>query len=115
MWKKIFDKLKVEGLNPHAPGQHKGLCASPYCVIKEGSQIQSIYSNRLGQKAMDIIIFAPLDSYIALDVYAKEIRIALRDVEGLRKTGFETPVIIDDDKDAYTISIQYVVIKKLEV
>ena len=44
----------------------------------------------------------------------KQIRAALKEVLDLRKTGFETPAITDDDKKAYTSSIEYVIIKKLE-
>jgi hypothetical protein len=114
MWKVIFDKLKENNLNPYPPGKHEGLCDKPYCVVKEGTQIPSIQSNRLGQKVIDIIVFVPLSSYIALEPYMKQIRAALKEVLDLRKTGFETPAITDDDKKAYTSSIEYVIIKKLE-
>lgn len=114
MWKTIFDKLREKGLNPYAPGQHEGLCDKSYCVVKEGTQIPSIQSNRLGQRVVDIIVFVPLSSYIALEPYMKQIRVALKELPNLRKTGFETPAITDDDKKAYTSSIEYVIIKKLE-
>lgn len=114
MWKSIFDKLRQEGLNPYAPGQHKGECDKAYCVVKEGTQIPSIQSNRLGQKVIDIIVFVPISSYIALEPYMKSIRSALKELPNLRKTGFETPAITDDEKKAYTSSIEYTIIKKLE-
>ena len=114
MWKTIFDKLREKGLNPYAPGQHEGLCDKPYCVVKEGTQIPSIQSNRLGQRVVDIIVFVPISSYIALESYMKQIRSALKELEFLRKTGFESPAITDDEKKAYTTSIEYVLQKKLE-
>lgn len=114
MWETIFSKLKEKKLNPYPPGKHQGLCKKPYCVIKEGTQIPSIQSNRLGQKVIDIIIFVPISSYIELDPYMKEIRMALKELTNLRKTGFETPAITDNDKKAYTTSIEYIIIKKLE-
>lgn len=114
MWKSIFDKLREKELNPYAPGQHEGLCDKPYCVVKEGTQIPSIQSNRLGQRAVDIIVFVPLSSYIALEPYMKSIRSALKELPNLRKTGFETPAVTDDGKKAYTASIEYVIMKKLE-
>lgn len=114
MWKIIYDKLKQKGLSPYAPGQHSGLCLTPYCVIKEGTQMPSLQSNKLGQKVIDIIIFVPVNSYIALDPYVKSIRSALKELPYLRKTGFETPAITDDDKKAHTMSIEYTIIKKLE-
>lgn len=114
MWKTIYDKLKEKGLNPYAPGQHEGLCDKPYCVVKEGTQIPSIQSNRLGQRVVDIIVFVPIASYIALEPYMEKIRSALKELDFLRKTGFESPAITDDDKKAYTTSIEYVLQKKLE-
>jgi hypothetical protein len=114
MWKVILDKLREKRLSPYAPGQHKGECDKPYCVVKEGTQIPSIQSSRLGQRVIDIIIFVPLSSYVALEPYMKQIRSALKELEFLRKTGFETPAVTDDDKKAYTTSIEYVIIKKLE-
>lgn len=114
MWKTIFDKLKEKGLNPYAPGQHEGLCDKPYCVVKEGTQIPSIQSNRVGQRVLDVIVFVPISSHIALEPYMKSIRSALKELPNLRKTGFETPAVTDDDKKAYTTSIEYIIQKKLE-
>ncbi len=114
MWQDIYTKLKENNLNPYPPGKHKGLCEEPYVVIKEGTQIPSIQSNRLGQRVIDIIIFVPLNSYIAIDPYVKKIRAALKELPYLRKQGGETPIITDDEKEAYTMSIEYVLQKKLE-
>ena len=114
MWKEIFDKLKEKNLNPFPPGQHKGECKEPYCVVKEGNQLPSIQSNRLGQRKIEIIVFVPIASYISLDPYMKQISSALKELLNLRKTGFETQAVTDDDKKAYTTSIEYTIIKKLE-
>lgn len=114
MWKTIYDKLKAKGLNPYPPGIHKGLCTANYCVVKEGNQIPSINSNQIGQSVMDIILFIPYSNYPALDLYKKSIRTALAEIPNLRKTGFETTVIADNDKEAMTMSIEYVILRKLE-
>lgn len=112
--KRIYTKLKLRNLNPYFIGQHEGECEKPFLVIKEGNQIPSIQSNKTGQKIIDIIVFVPLNSYIALDPYMKDIRLALKELNCLRKTGLETPAIVDDDKKAYTTSIEYIIQKKLE-
>lgn len=114
MWETIFNKLKEKNLNPYPPGKHEGLCTKPYCVILEGVQMPSIQSNRVGQRVIDIIVFVPISSYIALDPYMKSIRSTLKELPNLRNTGFETQAITDNDKKAYTTSIQYTIIKKLE-
>lgn len=114
MMKSIYTKLKGNNLNPYFIGQHKGLCREPFVIVKQGTQIASIGTNRTGQRIIDIIVFVPLNSYIELDSYMKDIRTALKELNYLRKTGFETPAITDDEKKAYTTSIEYVLQKKLE-
>lgn len=114
MWKKIYLKLKEKGLNPYPIGHHEGECENRYCVIKEGTQIPTIKTNKLGYRRIDIILFVPLGSYLEVEPYMEEVREAMKELKFLRKTGAETPIIIDDEKKAYTTSIEYVLQKKLE-
>ena len=114
MIQEIYNHLKNKNLNPYFPGQHRGECEEPFVIVMEGTQMPSIQSNRIGQQVMDFIVFVPVNSYIAVGPYVKKIRAALKELTYLRKTGLETPVITDDDKKAYTTSIQYVIQKKLE-
>ena len=65
-------------------------------------------------KLIDIVLFVPLNSYIEVETYMMEIREAMKELIFLRKTGNETPIIVDDSKKAYTTSIEYQIIKKLE-
>jgi len=114
MIQQIYTHLNSKGLSPYFPGQHKGECTSPFVIIREGTQIPSINTNRTGQRVMDFIIFVPVNSYIAVKPYAEDVRTALKDLKYLRKTGTETTIITDDEKKAYTTSIEYIVQKKLE-
>jgi hypothetical protein len=114
VWKLIYDKLKAKGLNPYPPGQHQGDCTERYCVVKENTQVPFFNSNRLGYRSIKIILYVPLNSYIAIEPYAKDIRAAMKELTSLRKTGTETPVITDDTVKGYTTSIEYQIIKKLE-
>lgn len=114
MWKVIFDKLKEKGLNPYPPGKHKGECKERYCVVKENSQVPYFNSNKIGYRLVDVILFVPLNSYIQVEPYINEVREAMKELAFLRKTGNETPIITDDTKKAYTTSIEYQIIKKLE-
>jgi hypothetical protein len=115
MWKSIYTKLKEKGLNPYAPGQHQGLCTEKYCVVKESSQVPFFRSNRTGYRLIDIIVFVPLASYIQVKPYVDSIKTALKELSFLRKTGNETPIITDDEVKAYTTSVEYQIIKKMEV
>ena len=114
MWKMVYDKLKGEGLNPYPPGIHQGECTQNYCVVIDGTQMASVETNKLGQRMVEIIAFVPASNYIGLEAYSKEIKAALKEVSGLRNTGFETPPIPENEKKAFSKSIEYTVFKKLE-
>lgn len=109
---RIYNTLKSAGLNPYWPGKHQGECRERYCVVKAGSQVPFFNSNKTGYKLIDIIVYTPISSYTQLDPYIKEIKTALKDLP-LRYAG-ETPVITDESKQAYTTSVQYQILKKLE-
>lgn len=114
MWKVIYDRLQQAGLNPYQPGKYQGLCRERYCVVK--NQAQNAYFNRrgLGYRLLDIILFVPLDDYTAMQDYVDEVKVALCEITGLRATGTETPTVIDDKTEAYTASVEYQVMKRLE-
>lgn len=114
MWGKVYDKLKEKGLNPYQPGKHKGLCEERYCVVKYGSQVPFPFTNKIGYKIIDIILYIPINDYEDVEEYAKKIRYAMKELKSIRKTGNETPVITEDEKEAYTMSIQYQILKELE-
>jgi len=114
MWKTIYEKLKADGLNPYPPGKHKGLCNQSYSVVKESNQIPTFYTNKLGTKLIDVIVFVPLASYVDIEGYKNSIINSLKTIKSIKKTGNETPVIIDDDKQAYTLSLEYKIMKRLE-
>lgn len=114
MWKVIYDRLKQAGLNPYQPGKHQGLCRERYCVVKNQTQSAFFNVRTLGYRLIDIILFVPWDDYPAMQDYVDEVKVVLSTIKGLRATGTETPTIIDDSREAYTASIEYQVMKRLE-
>lgn len=114
MIKQMYQKLKQDGLNPYFIGQHTGIATRNYAVVREGAQIQSSTSNKLGQQVLEVLIFVPANSYIQVEQYEESIRQSMKTIKFLRKTGYESPIITDDTKKAYTKTIQYVIMKKLE-
>ncbi len=111
--KRIYDFLKSKKINVYFPGQHKGLCTEPYVVIHKRNQMAT-NSNRLGVQGTDIILYVPHFSYIRAEDYEEKVRVIMRKLEFLRKTGFETPWILDNDKKAFTKSMEYLIQKELE-
>ncbi len=114
MLQEIYIHLKDQGLNPYFPGKHRGECEENYVIIKQGTQMPSLQSRKLGQLVMDFILLIPIYDYKEMKSYRDNIVQALKELSYLRKTGTETPIITDDEKKAYTTSIEYVIQKKLE-
>ena len=110
-----YDKLVEKGLKPYFQGKHKGLCTVPYTVLKDDGQLPTMGTNRTGRAILDVIIYVPLSSYPQIDNYTAQVKSALKELTNLRYTGNETSTIISDDKEAYTKSISYEILKKLEV
>lgn len=74
----------------------------------------SFRGRQVGRRVIDVIAFVPVGSYIEVAPYVGEIKAALNKLPFLQKTGSETPVITDDEKEAYTTSVQYQIMKRLE-
>jgi hypothetical protein len=111
MWQNIYLHLKNKGIDVYSIGQKQGLCNDPYVVVKESGQYP-LSSNKQGYDLVDIIIFYPVGSYSQLFSYKNDIKNYLAELKYLRKTGNETPVIIDDEVKGYTTSVEYQVLKK---
>ena len=111
MWQEIYLYLKNKGIDVYSIGQKQGLCDDPYVVVKESGQY-ALGSNKHGYDLIDIIIFYPVGNHSRLFSYKSNIKNYLAELNYLRKTGNETPVIVDDGVKAYTISIEYQVLKK---
>ena len=113
MWNKTYLHLKSKGINVYSPGQHKGLCTESYVVLRDGGGDSFAGTNKVGYSILDVIIYHPNNRDSSLGSYKKEVKKHLEEVKGLKKTGFETPVVMDDDKQAYTTSIEYQILKRL--
>lgn len=113
MWNKVYLHLKSKGIKVYSPGQHKGLCEDSYVVLRDGGGDSFAGTNKVGQSILDVIIYHPNNRYSSLDSYKKEVKKYLEEVKGIRKTGFETPVLMEDEKQAYTTSIEYQILKRL--
>jgi len=114
MWQAIYAKLMELGLNPYPPGKHQGECTERYCVIKEQTQSAYFNARAVGFRTIDLILFVPVSSYVAVEPYVQAVKAAMRELPALRWTGTETPVIVDDEVEAYTTSLVYQVMKRLE-
>lgn len=111
MWKKIFEQLELDGFNVFPPTVNRKTEDTPYIVVKNGPQTPIAGTNVVGTKTIDIIFYH--ETYSECENFAASIKTSLDKVEGLRRTGNETPQIIDEKIKAYTGSIEYLIQRRL--
>jgi len=110
-FRRIWEALEAGGFTPYSIGQHNGVCKSPYVVIKDDGQ--SPYAGLpINNGLIDIIIFYPFGGYSEVEPYRDRVDRCLRSIRELKPTHIITPIIIDDDKKAYTTSIKYQIRKR---
>jgi len=109
----VMLNLKNDGFEVYPPGIKRGKCEDPYIVLKSDIQSPIAGTNKVGYKIIDLIIFYPKTKYLEIESYKSQIKTSMNKLKFIRKTGNETPVIIDVDRNAYTTSIEYIVHKKI--
>lgn len=113
-WKDIYTLIKSKGEEVYSPGQKNDICKNRYVVIKESGTYPSTGSNKIGYSLMEIIVYYPLNQYSEIDGFKEKLKLFMKELKGIKPTGNETPIIVDDGAKAYTLSIEYQIHKKLQ-
>jgi hypothetical protein len=105
MRKIIFDILNA--LYPsYAMGQHKGLCNSPYLVIKFNTQSRSV-SMALGAfQSFEVLVYIPDSSITGMEDKLDEVTKALTS-QGFESVNSITPDYHDAEVQAFMRSAQF--------
>ena len=106
MFKEIYKHLKNNGFDVYSIGQHKGICSSPYLVIKENGT-NEIIGTSLSNEMVEIILYYPLGAYSELNQYKQSALYCMKLLKSIRRIMESSPTIVDDDKKAYTTSFYY--------
>lgn len=112
-WADVYLHLKNKGISVYSPGQKNGICKNRYVVVKDNGTYSKAESNKLGYSILDVIIYYPMDKYSQIEGFKEQIKSYMKELQGIKFTGSETPVIIDTKVNAYTTSIEYQVLKRL--
>lgn len=102
--KTLHDKL-ITVLPVHWVGQPEGICKKPYIVAKYKSQTKSVSNDRAGWQYLDIMVYVPKTSVLALDGYIAQVQTALKDIT--EPTGNITPDYLDQQVEAIMRSIEF--------
>ena len=113
MFTQIYKHLKENGFDVYSIGQHKGICKSPYIVIKENGESE-IVGTSLTNDIVELLIYYPIGTYSKLNEYKQSTLYAMKLLKGIRRVVEAMPTVIDDDKKAYMTSFTYRKIKTKE-
>ena len=113
MFTQIYKHLKENGFDVYSIGQHKGICKSPYIVIKENGE-SDIIGTSLTNDIVELLIYYPIGTYSKLNEYKQSTLYTMKLLKGVRRVVEAMPTVIDDDKKAYMTSFTYRKIKTKE-
>ena len=113
MFTQIYKHLKENGFDVYSIGQHKGICKSPYIVIKENGESE-IIGTSLTNDIVELLIYYPIGTYSKLNEYKQSTLYTMKLLKGIRRIVEAMPTVIDDDKKAYMTSFTYRKIKTKE-
>ena len=113
MFAQIYKHLKNNGFDVYSIGQHRGICTSPYIVIKENGESE-IAGTSLTNDIVELLVYYPIGTYSKLNEYKQSTLYAMKLLKGIRRVVEPMPTIIDDDKKAYMTSFTYRKIKMKE-
>ena len=113
MFTQIYKHLKENGFDVYSIGQHKGICKSPYIVIKENGESE-IIGTSLTNDIVELLIYYPIGTYSKLNKYKQSTLYTMKLLKGIRRVVEAMPTVIDDDKKAYMTSFTYRKIKTKE-
>lgn len=104
-WQTIYRHLMDDGFDTYSMGQHKGLCKSPYIVVKGAGSVTRI---NVADKRYELIIYVPVTSYSKMEEFAASVKRSMqRLAPSIRLWRDESPHYLDNDVQAYMTSITY--------
>ena len=105
MFKKIYAHLKDNNIDCYSIGQHKGICAAPYVVIKDMGKINT-NNSVVYKKMVELYVYYPLGNYSKVEDFVNEVEEIMTSLS-FKESYEATPTIIDDDKKAYLTRLSY--------
>jgi len=101
----VYDLLKNNNIETHFPGTKNGMCREPYVVIKGMGKYST--NGLTGSGLIHMLIYTPKNNYEGVHTFVNTVKDILKPLSNLKFTGNETPIIVEDEIDAFTTSIEY--------
>lgn len=110
-WKDIYEHLKSNGFDVYSLAQRKGICKSPYLVLRNNG------SNKDGSTtttAYEILVYVPVNQYSYMEDYIEEVQDCMQKLfpaVQVEDGQNESLHYLDEDVQAYMCSLPYIAVK----
>ncbi|MCD3223787.1 hypothetical protein [Clostridium botulinum] len=113
-YKELRDLFFDNNIEAHAPYQKVDKCLREYVVIKDNGQAPTMDGNVNGWSSIQFFCYIPKDQYSKIEEFPEKIKELIKQIENIKYTGNETPVMFIDNVQAYLKVIEYVVPHQLK-
>ena len=101
----IIDALSEAGIKAYLPGRHTGKCDSAYCVVADDG-VRAL-GKTTGRHMYIVTLYVPYETPTDMDDLLPKVRKALIDMDNLRETGEQSADGVDEDIEAYYVTLGY--------
>ena len=111
---KIRETLQDADYLVYEPGQAPNACNAPYVVVRGGGTYPFAGSNKTGYTLANVTVYVPLDQYDQLATMTAQVQTLLTPLYNqARPTGNIGPDIIEEEYQAHSKSLEYMILKPL--
>lgn len=112
-WQVIFQHLQEQGFDVYALGQHKGVCISPYIVLRNNG---TTLVRGAEQALYELLLYMPVDRLSEFEDYIRKVKLAMNQLyPALKLVVPEDIHYLDEEVRGIMTSLTYGVVKKSEI
>lgn len=112
-WQTIFQHLQKQGFDVYALGQHKGVCTSPYIVLRNNG----VTLGRGAEQVLyELLLYMPMDRISGFEDFIRNVKQSMnRLYPALKLINPEDIHYLDTEVQGYMTSLIYGIVKKSEI
>lgn len=112
-WQAIFQHLQEQGFDVYALGQHKGVCGSPYIVLRNNG---TTLGRGAEQALYELLLYMPADRISEFEDYIRKVKLAMNRLYPALKLVIPEDIhYLDEEARGCMTSLTYGVVKKSEI
>lgn len=112
-WQAIFQHLQEQGFDVYALGQHKGVCGSPYIVLRNNG---TTLVRGVEQALYELLLYMPADRISEFEDYIRKVKLTMNRLYPALKLVIPEDIhYLDEEVRGCMTSLTYGVVKKSEI